>query len=76
MRLIDTAGAPPPDALRATAIAAEVVRELLDAGREVRFVLVPTRERVAVTLCDTDGGVVSRLSPARLLEISAGGRAT
>jgi len=75
MRLIDTAGAPPPDALRATAIAAAVARELLEAGREVRFVVVPTHDRVAVSLCDVDGAVLARLSPARVLEIATGGRA-
>jgi hypothetical protein len=75
MRLIDTAGAPPPAALDAMAIAAEVVRELLEAGREVRFAVVPTHERVAVSLCDADGAVMSRLSPARVLDIAAGGRA-
>jgi hypothetical protein len=75
MRLIDTAGAPPPDALRATAIAAAIARELEDAGRELRFVVVPTHDRVAVSLCDADGAVLSRLSPARVLEIAAGGRA-
>ena len=74
MRLIDTAGAPPAAALDAMAIAADVVRELLEAGREVRFVVVPTRERVAVSLCDADGAVLSRLSPARVLDIAAGGR--
>ena len=75
MRLIDTAGAPPPDALRAMATAAEVVRELLETGREVRFVVVPTHERIAASLCDADGAVVSRLSPVRVLDIAAGGRA-
>jgi hypothetical protein len=75
MRLIDTAGAPPPDALRATAIAAAIARELQDAGHEVRFVVVPTPERIAVSLCDADGAVLSRLSPARVLEIAAGGHA-
>jgi hypothetical protein len=75
MRLIDTAGAPPPAALDAMTIAADAVRELLAAGREVRFAVEPTRERVAVSLCDADGAVLSRLSPARVLEIAAGGRA-
>lgn len=75
MRLIDTVGAPPPDALHATQVAADVARDLLDAGREVRFVVVPTRDRVAVSLCDDDGAILSRLSPARVLEIAAGGRA-
>ena len=71
-RLIETAGAPEPEALGATAIAAAVVRELRESGRQVRFALVPTRGRVTVLLCDMDGAVVSRLSPARALEIATG----
>jgi len=69
-RLIETAGAPEPEALRATEAAAVVVRELYDSGREVRFAFVPTRKRVAVLLCDMDGAVLSRLTPARALEIA------
>ncbi|MEY2515274.1 MAG: hypothetical protein QOJ89_2632 [bacterium] len=71
-RLIESAGAPAPEALRATDVAAVVVRELYDSGREVRFAFVPTRERVTVLLCDMDGAVVSRLTPARALEIATG----
>jgi hypothetical protein len=71
-RLIESAGAPAPEALRATAVAAAVVRELYESGRELRFALVPTRKRVAALLCDVDGGVVSRLTPARALEIATG----
>jgi hypothetical protein len=71
-RLIESAGAPAPEALRAAAVAAAVVRELYESGREVRFVVVPTRKRVAVLLCDMDGGVLSRLTPARALEIATG----
>jgi hypothetical protein len=71
-RLIETAGAPEPEALRATTIASAVVRELYETGREVRFAFVPTRERVTVLLCDMDGVVLSRLTPARALEIATG----
>lgn len=71
-RLIETAGAPEPEALRATTIASAVVRELHETGREVRFAFVPTRERVTVLLCDMDGVVLSRLTPARALEIATG----
>lgn len=71
-RLIETAGAPEPEALRATRIASAVVRELYETGREVRFALVPGRERVTVLLCDMDGVVLSRLTPARALEIATG----
>jgi hypothetical protein len=71
-RLIESAGAPAPEALRATAIAGAVVRELYESGREVRFAFVPTRNRVTVLLCDMDGGVLSRLTPGRALEIATG----
>ena len=71
-RLIETAAAPEPEALRATAVAAAVARDLFESGREVRFTLVATRARVTVLLCDTDGAVLSRLSPARALEIATG----
>jgi hypothetical protein len=71
-RLIETAGAPEPEALSATTIASAVVRELYETGREVRFAFVPTRERVTVLLCDMDGVVLSRLTPARALEIATG----
>jgi hypothetical protein len=71
-RLIETAGAPEADALHATKIASAVVRELFETGREVRFAFVPTRERVTVLLCDMDGVVLSRLTPARALEIATG----
>jgi hypothetical protein len=72
MRPIDTAGGPPPEALHATAIAAAIARELLEAGREVRFVLVPTRARVAVAVCDADGAVLMQLTPTGALELAAG----
>ncbi|HEY1538223.1 MAG TPA: hypothetical protein VGF63_02415 [Solirubrobacteraceae bacterium] len=72
MRPIDTAGGPPPEALHATALAGAIMRELLDAGREVRFVLVPTRARVAVAVCDRDGAVLAQLTAARVLELAAG----
>jgi len=70
--LIESAGAPAPEALHASAVAAAVVRELYESGREVRFAFVPTRKRVAVLLCDMDGGVLSRLTPGRALEIATG----
>jgi hypothetical protein len=71
-RLIESAGAPAPEALRATAIAGAVVRELYESGREVRFAFVPTRNRVTVLLCDMDGAVLSQLTPGRALEIATG----
>jgi hypothetical protein len=71
-RLIETAGSPDLEALRATEVAAAVVRELYASGREVRFAFVPTRKRVAVLLCDIDGAVLTRLTPARALEIATG----
>jgi len=71
-RLIRTAGEPEDDALLASAVAAGVAQELFAKGRQVRFAVVPTRDRVAVTLCDADGVVLSLLTPARALEIAAG----
>ena len=71
-RLIETAGAPAPEALGATAIAAAVVRELYESGREVRFAFGSRGERVSVLLCDIDGAVLSQLTPARALEIATG----
>lgn len=71
-RLIETAGVPEPEALRATLVASAVVRDLYETGREVRFAFAPTRERVTVLLCDMDGAVLSRLTPARALEIATG----
>jgi hypothetical protein len=71
-RVIETAGAPHPEALKATEVASAVVRELYETGREVRFAFVPTRERVTVLLCDMDGAVLSRMTPARALEIATG----
>jgi len=73
-RLVKTAGEPEDDALLASAVAAGVARELYAAGRQVRFAVVPTRERVAVTLCDADGVVLSRMTAARALRIAAGER--
>lgn len=71
-QLVETAGSPEPEALRATDVAATVVRELHESGRELRFAFAPTRERVTVLLCDMDGAVLSRLTPARALEIATG----
>ena len=70
--LIESAGSPEPEALRATTIASAVVRELADTGREVRFAFVGSRERVTVLLCDMNGVVLSRLTPSRALEIATG----
>lgn len=71
-RLIETAGTPEAEALLATKVASAVVRDLFENGREVRFAFTPTRERVTVLLCDMDGVVLSRLTPARALEIATG----
>lgn len=65
-------GAPSPEALFATRVAGEVARQLFEAGQEVRFALVPDRERVCALLCDDDGLVLSRLTPSRVLEIATG----
>ena len=71
-RVIDSAGTPTAEALRATRVAARTVRELYDSGREVRFARVSTQERVAVLLCDVDGGVLAALTPSKALEIATG----
>lgn len=68
----DHADAPTPEALFATRVAGEVVRRLFESGQELRFALVPDRERVCALLCDADGLVLSRLSPSRVLEIATG----
>jgi hypothetical protein len=71
-RYAEPAGAPSAEALFAMRVAGEVARQLHESGRELRFSLAPSRSRVEVLLCDVDGVVLSRLSPARVLEIAAG----
>jgi hypothetical protein len=66
------ADAPSPEALLATRIAGEVARELYEEGQELRFCLVPDRERVRALLCDVDGLVLSRLTLSRVLDIAGG----
>lgn len=68
----ESAGAPTAEALRAMRVAARVARELHESGRELRFTLGPSSVRVEVLLCDVDGMVLSRMTPARALEIAAG----
>jgi hypothetical protein len=66
------ADAPSAEALLATRIAGEVARQLYEAGQELRFSLIPDRERVIALLCDADGLVLSRLTPSHVLEIATG----
>lgn len=68
----ESAGVPTAEALRAMRVAARVARELHESGRELRFTLGPTSVRVEVLLCDVDGIVLSRMSPARAIEIASG----
>jgi hypothetical protein len=68
----ELAGAPTAEAILATRLAGEIVRELHEAGRQLRFTLAPSRARVEVLLCDIDGMVLSRVTPARVLEIATG----
>jgi hypothetical protein len=68
----EPAGEPPSEALRAMRVAARVARELHESGRELRFTLGPSAVRVEVLLCDTDGMVLSRMTPVEALEIAAG----
>jgi hypothetical protein len=72
----EPAGVPSAEALRAMRVAARVARQLYEAGREVRFTLGPTAARVEVLLCDVDGMVLSRMTPAHALEIAAGSPVT
>jgi len=66
------AGVPSAEAIFALRVAGEVARQLHESGRELRFALAPSAARVEVLLCDVDGIVLSRLTPARALEIATG----
>jgi len=66
------ADAPSPEALFAVRVAGEVARQLHESGHELRFSLAPDRRRVSALLCDSDGIVLSRLTPSRVLEIATG----
>jgi hypothetical protein len=66
------ADAPSPEALFAIRVAGEVARQLHESGHELRFSLVPDRGRVRALLCDSDGLVLSRLTPSRVLAIATG----
>ena len=65
-------GVPSAEALFATRVAGEVARQLFESGQELRFSLVPDPERVSALLCDTEGFVLSRLTPSRVLDIATG----
>lgn len=71
-RYAEPAGTPSAEAIFAMRVAGEVARQLHESGRELRFALAPSRARVEVLLCDVDGIVLSRLTPARALEIATG----
>ena len=66
------AGTPSAEALFALRVAGEVARQLHESGHELRFSLTPSAARVEVLLCDIDGIVLSRLSPASALDIATG----
>jgi hypothetical protein len=68
----EPAGAPSPEAIFATRVAGEVARQMLASGQQLRFSLAPDPERVSTLLCDTDGLVLSHLSPSGVLEIATG----
>jgi hypothetical protein len=68
----ELAGAPSPEALFATRVAGEVARQLFEAGQELRFTLAPDPTRVSALLCDTDGFVLSALSPSCVLDLATG----
>lgn len=71
-RCSEHAGAPSLEALFATRVAGEVARQLFESGQELRFSLAPDPQRVSALLCDTDGIVLSRLTPSLVLEIATG----
>ena len=66
------ADAPTPEALLAIRVAGEVARQLYESGQELRFSITPDRGRVRALLCDSDGMVLSRLTPSRVLDIATG----
>jgi hypothetical protein len=68
----ELADAPSAEALLATRVAGEVARQLYETGHELRFSLIPDRQRVIALLCDADGLVLSQLTPSRVLEIATG----
>ncbi|MEA2149018.1 MAG: hypothetical protein QOD69_848 [Solirubrobacteraceae bacterium] len=70
----ELADAPSAEALLATRVAGQVARQLYETGQELRFSLIPDRERVVALLCDVDGLVLSRLTPSHVLEIATGRR--
>lgn len=71
--LSQTAAPPSVEGLRfALRVAGDVARQLHEAGREIRFAVVPSSQRVSVVLCDGDGRVLSPLTPSRALEIATG----
>ena len=70
----EPAGEPCAEALLATRAAGEIARQLHESGRALRFSLTASAARVEVLLCDSDGTVLSHLTPARALEVAAGGR--
>jgi hypothetical protein len=68
----ELAGAPSSEALFATRVAGEIARQLFESGQELRFSLTPNPQRVSALLCDTDGFVLSQLTPSLVLEIATG----
>ncbi len=68
----EPAGSPSAEALFAIRVAGEVARQLFESGRELRFSAAPSPARVEVLLCDVEGIVLSRLTPARAVEIATG----
>jgi hypothetical protein len=69
---VEPADAPSAEALFAIRVAGEVARQLYEGGHELRFSLSPDPHRVCALLCDGDGIVLGRLTPARILELAAG----
>jgi len=71
---VDAIPATPPDeVLDAIGVAADAYEQLATSGRHLHFGIDESSGKVVVELHDTDGHVLSSLSPAMALEVAAGG---
>lgn len=70
---VDTIPATPPDeVLDAIGVAANAYEELEASGRQLHFGIDESSGKVVVELHDTDGNVLSQVSPGTALEVAAG----
>jgi len=63
---------PPPEVLDAVGAAARAYEELHAHGRELRFDLDESSNRVIVQVCDLDGNVLRTIPPSEALDLAAG----